>query len=192
MIRSKIEHYFIISLLLFVSVGYSLQFIVFSSSIMLHLWSTKASMVELSHSSQYICVPRSLAEAYTWLHDFPFCKYQKISTKMIDYSKFIQLCLVKVNQIILITLLRHHSSQECQTVPSIYSPVTLSTKPHTSLPLKFPCFAKVVHILGPIEYKFISRYVVSREYIKSTTCSISKNKKVLPVKLDWRTFFAGM
>ena len=146
------------SLLLFVSVGYSLQFILSSSCIMLHLWSTKASMVELSHSSQYIWVPRSLADAYTWLHDFPFCKYQKESIKLLDYQNcYTYSVLVKVNQVILITLLRHHSSQECQTVPSIYSPVTLSTDPHTSLPLKFPCFAKVVHILGPIEWKFISR-----------------------------------
>ena len=94
----KIEHYFLISLLLFVSVGYSLQFILSSSCIMLHLWSTKASMVELSHSSQYIWVPRSLAEAYTWLHDFPFCKYQKVSIKLLDNQIYYQKYLFSSGQ----------------------------------------------------------------------------------------------
>ena len=48
-----------------------------------------------------------------------------------------------------LTLLKHHSSQECQTLPSINSPVALSILPHSAGPLLFPSFAKVVHILGP-------------------------------------------
>ena len=51
--------------------------------------------------------------------------------------------------VFIFTLLRHHSSQECQIDPSINSPVTLSTMPQASLPLILPSFAKVVHIFGP-------------------------------------------
>ena len=60
-----------------------------------------------------------------------------------------------------LTLLKHHSSQECQTLPSINSPVALSILPHSAGPLLFPSFAKVVHILGPTITEIIMGWILT-------------------------------
>ena len=142
----------LINLLMFFSVGYNLQFSFSSSSMMLHLWSTNVSLSVMSQLSQYIWVPRSLAAAHTWLHDFAFYNIFKIKTcyqQHLINNFFRILFILKKFLENNLTLLKHHSSQECQTLPSINSPVALSILPHSAGPLLFPSFAKVVHILGP-------------------------------------------
>ena len=79
----------LINLLMFFSVGYNLQFSFSSSSMMLHLWSTNVSLSVMSQLSQYIWVPRSLAAAHTWLHDFAFYIIFQIKTCHPHYLIFV-------------------------------------------------------------------------------------------------------